>query len=158
AAMVRAADARVAAVAASAIAVAGSAVALAGSRVELTLGLLVVAGCALGARRALSVSPGAMLAAAALAVTAGGFGDAVAGSYAPPYQFAGAAPRLIGLAAIVAGAGLLWLAQRRALSATGNRGLSGAAALVLAPMAAGLVAAAVTPDSGPRAEPVSGFA
>src|SRR5207247_2105076 len=67
----------------------------------------------------------------------------------------GDAPRLLGLAAIVAGAGLVWVAQRRALRGA-RRAM--AVALIVIPMAAGLAAAAVTPDSGPRAEPVSGFA
>jgi O-antigen ligase/polysaccharide polymerase Wzy-like membrane protein len=159
AAMVRSVNARFAALAAAGAAVAGSAVALAGSRVELVLGALVLVACVLGARRALSVRPATVLAAAALTIAAGGFADAVAGSYAQPYQLGGDAPRLLGLAAIVVGAGALWLAQRRAIwAATTPWRLRAAVALVAIPLAGGLTAAAVTPDTGPRAEPVSGFA
>jgi O-antigen ligase len=68
---------------------------------------------------------------------------------------------LIGLAAVVAGAGGLWLLQRRALAAaiSGSRATRAVTVVAVAlPLAAGLVAAAATPDSGAQAEPVSGFA
>jgi hypothetical protein len=159
AAMVRARDRRVAALGAAGAAIAGSVVALAGSRVELALGALVIVGCALGARRAIRARPLTLLAAAALAIAAGGFADAVAGSYAAPYVTGGDARRLLGLAAVVAGAAGLWLLQQRLLRGARRGGSRpAAAACVLVPLVAGLVAAAATPDSGPRAEPVSGFA
>jgi hypothetical protein len=159
-AMARARDPRVAALAAAGAAVAGSILALAGSRVELAIGLCVAVACVLaagvvGARR------GTILAGAALTAAAGGAADAIAGGYVAPYVTGGDAPRLIGLAAVVAAAGALWLLQRRTLSAaasgsTATRAL--AVAAVALPLAAGLAAAAATPDSGPQAEPVSGFA
>jgi O-antigen ligase len=103
---------------------------------------------------------GPILAAAALTAAAGGVADAIAGSYVAPYVTGGDAPRLIGLAAVVAGAGGLWLAQRRTLAtaASGSRATRAlAVAAVAVPLAGGLIAAAATPDSGPQAEPVSGF-
>ena len=153
--------AHLAAPAAAGAAVAGAILALAGSRVELAIGLAIVAGCALTAPRVMGLRATSVLAAAALAVTAGGAADAVAGSYVRPYVTGGDVPRLVGLAAIVIGAGGLWLLQRRALlqSDSGARGARPlAAALVVVPLAAALLAAALTPDSGPEAEPVSGFA
>jgi O-antigen ligase len=61
----------------------------------------------------------------------------------------------------VVGAGALWLLQRHALgtAASGRRGTRVIAIVAVAvPLAGGLAAAAATPDSGPQAEPVSGFA
>ena len=140
--------------------VAGAVLALAGSRVELAIGIGVVVACAMGARW-VGVSAPMILAAAGLAATAGGLADAVAGSYVRPYAMGGDALRLAGLAAIVVGAPVLWRLQRRALRtwASGSdraRGL--AVAAVTLPVSAALLAAALTPDSGPQAEPVSGFA
>ena len=160
AAMARARD-RVAATAAIGAAIAGAAVALAGSRVELALGIAVAIACALTASRSIQVKATTILAAAALAATAGGAADAVAGSYADPYVTGGSAPRLVGLAAIAIGAAGLWVLQRRALDAarSGRRSARArAAAAVVVPLAAALLAAGLTPDSGPQAEPVSGFA
>jgi hypothetical protein len=152
---------RLAAPAAAGAAVGGAILALAGSRVELAIGLAVVAACVLTAPRLVAFSAISVLAAAALAATAGGAADAVAGSYVRPYVTGGDAPRLLGLAAIVIGAGGLWLVQRRVLreAESGRRGARALAAVVVAvPLAAALLAAALTPDSGPEAEPVSGFA
>jgi len=159
-AMARARDPRVAALAAGGAAVAGSILALAGSRVELAIALCVVVGCVLGAGLA-GARRSAILAAAALSAAAGGVADAIAGSYVAPYVTGGDAPRLIGLAAVVAGSGGLWMVQRRTLDAavSGARATQALAVLAVAlPLAGGLVAAAATPDSGPEAEPVSGFA
>lgn len=133
-------------VAAAGLAVAGSVLALAGSRVQLALGLAVVAGCALAAPRAIGAPRTAVLAAGALAATAGGLSDAVAGGYAEPYVTGDDAPRLLGLAAIVAVAPALWPMQRRLGTIA-----------VIAPLIVALTLAATTDDSGPRAEPVSGF-
>lgn len=160
AAMARCRDGRVAALAAGGAAVAGSILALAGSRVELAIALCVVVACVLGASL-VGASRTTILAAAALTAAAGGVADAIAGSYVAPYVTGGDARRLIGLAAVVAGAGGLWLLQRRALvDAASRSGASRAVAVVAValPLAAGLVAAAATPDSGAQAEPVSGFA
>jgi O-antigen ligase len=151
---------RLAVGAASGAAIAGAVVALSGSRVELAIGMGVAIACALTARRAIGVSTAVILSAAALAGTAGGVADAVAGSYVRPYVTGGDAPRLLALAAIVAAAGGLWLAQRRALRAAGTRSRRAraiAAGMVILPLAAALIAAGLTPDSGPQAEPVSGF-
>jgi O-antigen ligase/polysaccharide polymerase Wzy-like membrane protein len=151
---------RVAAVAAAAAAVAGSVVALAGSRVELAIAIAVVLGCVLGAR-VVALRARAVLAAAALAATAGGVADAIAGGYTQPYVTGGDAPRLVGLAAVVIGGAVLWAVQRRALDAAdagAPRARGVAMAAVAVPLAAALAAAALTPDSGPQAEPVSGFA
>ena len=149
-----------AALAAAGAAVAGAVIALAGSRVELAIGAGVVAACVLTAPAVGRPRP-IMLCAAALAVIAGGAADAVAGSYVSPYATGGDAPRLLGLALIVVGAGGLWALQRRALD--GSRRGSGparvlAGAAVVLPLSGALLAAALTPDSGPQAEPVSGFA
>lgn len=149
----------------SAVAIAGAVLALSGSRVELAIAVGVAVACALTARRAIGVPIVTVLAAAALAATAGGLADAVAGSYVRPYVTGGDAPRLLALAAIVAAAGGLWLAQRRALRAAGSgsagsgsrRAPAIAAGMVILPLAAALLAAGLTPDSGPQAEPVSGF-
>jgi hypothetical protein len=160
AAMVRLRD-RLAAVAASGAAIGGAVLALAGSRVELAIGLAVVAACGLTAPRVIDLRATWVVAAAALAATAGGAADAVAGGYAQPYVTGGDGPRLAGLAAIVIGAAGLWLLQRRALrlSRSGSRAArSIAVAAVTVPLAGALLAAALTPDSGPEAEPVSGFA
>ena len=141
--------------------VAGAALALAGSRVELVLGIGIAAACCLTARRAIGVRPALILSAAALVATAGGIADAVAGSYVRPYVVGGDVPRLAGLAAIVIGAPGLWLLQRRALRAStsgSGRARAVAAAAVTLPLIGALLAAALTPDSGPQAEPVSGFA
>jgi hypothetical protein len=151
---------RVALLAAGAAAVAGSVLALAGSRVELAIAVVVVIVCALAAG-VVGRHRATILAAAALAATAGGAADAIAGGYSQPYVTGGDGPRLAGLAAVVIGAGVLWLLQRRALSAAAAGSRLGRAVALLAvtiPLAGGLVAAAVTPDSGPQAEPVSGFA
>jgi len=151
---------RVAATAAGGAAVAGAVLALAGSRVELAIGAAVVVACVLAAR-SVGASRATILAAAALAATAGGAADAIAGSYVPPYVTGGDAPRLIGLAAVVIGAGGLWIVQRRTLfaAASGSRAARAlAVAAITVPLAGATVAAAVTPDSGPEAEPVSGFA
>jgi O-antigen ligase len=79
-----------------------------------------------------------------------------------PYVTGGDAARLAGLAAVVLCAGALWPLQRRALgaAAAGSSRWSRAVAVVAVtvPLAGGLVAAGVTPDSGPEAEPISGFA
>jgi hypothetical protein len=158
--MARVRDHRAAALAAAGAAVAGSIVALAGSRVELAIALCVLVACVLGASLA-GARRSTILAAAALTTAAGGVADAIAGSYVAPYATGGDAPRLIGLAALLAGAGALWLLQRRtlALAASGSRAARALAVIAIAvPLAAGLVAAAATPDSGPQAEPVSGFA
>ena len=141
--------------------VAGAVLALAGSRVELAIGIGVVVACAIAARRWIGLGASIILAAAGLAATAGGLADAVAGSYARPYALGGDGPRLAGLAAILVGAPVLWLLQRRALRAAARarahaRAL--AVAIVTVPLAGALLAAALTPDSGPQAEPVSGFA
>jgi hypothetical protein len=140
--------------------VAGAVLTLAGSRVELAIGIGVVGACAMAARW-VGVSAVMILAAAGVAATAGGLADAVAGGYARPYAVGGDAPRLAALAAIVVGAPVLWLVQRRALRGWASgagpaRGL--AVAAVTVPVSAALLAAALTPDSGPQAEPVSGFA
>jgi hypothetical protein len=159
-AMARARDPRVAALGAGGAAVAGSILALAGSRVELAIALCVVAACVLGAGL-VGARRSTILAAAALTAAAGGVADAIAGSYIAPYVTGGDAPRLIGLAAVVAGAGGLWLLQRRTLAAaiSGSRATRAVTVVAVAlPLAAGLVAAAATPDSGAQAEPVSGFA
>jgi O-antigen ligase len=137
-------------------------VALAGSRVELAIALAVVLACALTARL-VGRSATTILAAAALGATAGGAADAIAGGYVPPYVTGGDAPRLAGLAAVVIGAGMLWHLQRRTLIAAAGgsrstRTMAVAAVVVIVPLACALVAAAVTPDSGAEAEPVSGFA
>jgi hypothetical protein len=145
--------------AAAGAAVAGSVVALAGSRVELAIAATVVLACGLTARL-VGRSPTTILAAAALAATAGGAADAIAGGYTPPYVTGGDGPRLAGLAAVVIGAGVVWRFQRRALTAAAGGSRSArtmAVAAVIVPLAGALVAAAVTPDSGPEAEPVSGF-
>src|SRR5215208_3322240 len=152
---------RLAAPAAAGAAVAGAILALAGSRVELAIGLAVVVACTLTAPRVVGLRATSVLAAAAIAATAGGAADAVAGGYVRPYVTGGDAPRLLGLAAIVIGAPGLWLLQRRALlnaGSGGSRARAWAAGLVAVPLAAALLAAALTPDSGPEAEPVSGFA
>ena len=149
----------VAAAAACGAAVAGSVLALAGSRVELAIAAGVVAVCvvaagAVGERRT------TILTAAALAATAGGAADAIAGSYVQPYVTGGDGPRLAGLAAVVIGASGLWRLQRRALhvASAGSRAARTIAVVAVAvPLAVALVAAAATPDSGPEAEPVSGF-
>ena len=159
-AMARVRDARLAAVAAGGAAVAGSILALAGSRVELAIALCVAAGC-VSAAGLVGVRRSTIVGAAALTAAAGGVADAIAGSYVAPYLTGGDAPRLIGLAAVVAGAGMLWLLQRGALEAAVSRGRARRLLAVLAvalPLAGGLAAAAATPDSGPEAEPVSGFA
>lgn len=148
-----------AAAAACGVAVAGSVLALAGSRVELAIAAAVVAACVVaagtvGERRT------TILAAAALAATAGGAADAIAGSYVQPYVTGGDVPRLIGLAGVLIGAAALWIVQRRAMreAASGPRPARAVAVMaVTVPLAAALVAAAATPDSGPEAEPVSGF-
>jgi len=141
-------------------AVAGSVLALAGSRVQLAIAAAVVVGCVVAARL-VGRSPIAILAAAALAATAGGAADAIAGGYVAPYVTGGDAPRLAGLAAVVICGGGLWLLQRRTLSAAVAGGSRWARAIavvaVTVPLAGALVAAAVTPDSGQEAEPVSGF-
>ena len=127
---------------------------------ELAIALCVVAPCVLGAGL-VGARRSTILAAAALTAAAGGVADAIAGSYVAPYVTGGDAPRLIGLAAVVAAAGGLWLLQRRALrlAAAGARVTRALAVFAVAvPLAGGLVAAAATPDSGPQAEPVSGFA
>ena len=150
-----------AALAAAGAAVAGAVLALAGSRVELAIGLVVVAACAIAAHRWMELDRPMILAAAALAATAGGLADAVAGGYVRPYAVGGDAPRLAALAAIVIGASALWLLQRRTLRtrASGSRGARALAlAAVTLPLAGALLAAALTPDSGVQAEPVSGFA
>jgi O-Antigen ligase len=150
----------VAGLAAGGAAVAGSIIALAGSRVELAIALCVVLACVVGAPL-VGVRRSTVLAAAALTAAAGGVADAIAGSYVAPYVTGGDAPRLIGLAAVVIGAGALWLLQRRALGAAawGSRATRALAVVAVAvPLAGGLAAAAATPDSGPQAEPVSGFA
>lgn len=160
AAMARCRDARIATLAAGGAAIAGAILALAGSRVELAIALCVVVACVLGARL-VGAERGTILAAAALTAAAGGVADAVAGSYVAPYVTGGDAPRLIGLAAVVTGAGGLWLVQRRTLAAAASgstRIRALAVAAVALPLAGGLIAAAATPDSGPQAEPVSGFA
>jgi hypothetical protein len=159
AAMARGRDG-LAGLAAAGAGVAGAVLALAGSRVELAIGIAVVVACAMVARR-VGVSAFMILIAAGLAATAGGLADAVAGSYVRPYAVGGDAPRVAGLAAIIVGAPLLWLLQRRALRACASgsnwaRGM--AVAVVTLPVAAALLAAGLTPDSGPQAEPVSGFA
>jgi hypothetical protein len=151
----------VAGLAAAGAGVAGAVLALAGSRVELAIGIGVVVGCAIVARRWTGLGAPIILAAAGLGATAGGLADAVAGSYVRPYVAGGDVPRLAGLAAIVLGAPILWLLQRRALRAAAsgtsrNRAL--AVVMVTVPLAGALLAAALTPDSGPQAEPVSGFA
>lgn len=149
----------VAAAAAGGAAVGGSVLALAGSRVELAIGAGVVVACVLAAR-AVGQRRTTVLAAAALAATAGGVADAIAGSYVPPYVTGGDAPRLAGLAAVVIGAGGLWLVQRRSLDAAASgsrRALAIAMVAVTVPLAGAMIAAAATPDSGPEAEPVSGF-
>ena len=158
--MVRASSERVAGLAALGAAIAGAVLALAGSRVELALGLAVVAATVPVARRVLGLEPRRLLAAAALAVSAGGFADAIAGGYTQPYVTGGDAPRLAGLGAVVLGAGVLWIAQRRTLEGAraGGRPSALAVACVLLPLLGGLGAAWATPDSGPQAEPVSGFA
>jgi hypothetical protein len=159
-AMARARERHLAALAAAGAAVAGSIIALAGSRVELAIALCVVVACVLGARL-VGAERGTILAAAALTAAAGGVADAIAGSYVAPYVTGGDAPRLIGLAAVVAGAGGLWLVQRRTLAAEASgstRIRALAVAAVALPLAGGLIGAAATPDSGPQAEPVSGFA
>lgn len=159
-AMARARDPRLAALAACGAAVAGSILALAGSRVELAIALAVVAGCVFGAG-AVGTRRSTVLAAVALTAAAGGAADAIAGSYVAPYVTGGDAPRLLGLAAVVVGAAGLWLLQRRTLDAAGSRSQAASALAMLAialPLAGGLAAAAATPDSGPQAEPVSGFA
>jgi hypothetical protein len=160
AAMARCRDDRVAALAAGGAAIAGSILALAGSRVELAIAALAVAACVAGAP-AIGVRRTTILAAAALAATAGGAADAIAGSYVAPYVTGGDGPRLIGLGAVVVGAGGLWLLPRRSIvaAASGSRAARAlAVAAVTVPLAGALAAAAVTPDSGPQAEPVSGFA
>jgi hypothetical protein len=159
-AMARARDPGIAALGAGGAAVAGSILALAGSRVELAIALCVVAACVLGAGL-VGARRSTILAAAALTAAAGGVADAIAGSYVAPYVTGGDAPRLIGLAAVVAGASGLWLVQRRTLrlATSGARATRALAVVAVAvPLAGGLVAAAATPDSGPQAEPVSGFA
>jgi hypothetical protein len=160
AAMARCRGVWVPALAAGGVAVAGSILALAGSRVELAIAALVVVAYAVGAR-AVGARTTTVLAAAALAATTGGAADAIAGSYVAPDVTGGDAPRLIGLGAVVVGAGGLWLLQRRAIgvAVSGSRAARAlAVAAVTVPLAGALVAAAVTPDSGPQAEPVSGFA
>jgi hypothetical protein len=150
----------IALLAAAGAAVAGSVVALAGSRVEIAIAAAVVVACALAAG-AVGRRRTTILAAAALAATAGGAADAIAGGYSEPYVTGGDVPRLAGLAAVLIGAGVLWLLQGRALraAASGSRAARAIAVLAVAvPLAGSLVAAAVTPDSGPQAEPVSGFA
>jgi hypothetical protein len=160
AAMARGRDG-LAGVAAAGAGVAGAVLALAGSRVELAIGIGVVVACAIAARRCMGIGAPTIFAAAGLAVTAGGLADAVAGSYVRPYAVGGDAPRLAGLAGIVIGAPVLWLLQRRAMrtrsSGPGWHRTLAIAAVTL-PVAAALLAAALTPDSGPQAEPVSGFA
>jgi O-antigen ligase len=151
----------VAGVAAAGAGVAGAVLALAGSRVELAIGIGVVVVCTIAARRLMGIGAPIIVAAVGLAVTAGGLADAVAGSYVRPYAVGGDAPRLAGLAAIVIGAPALWLFQRRVMR-TGSSGSRRRRALAIAavsvPVAGALAAAALTPDSGPQAEPVSGFA
>ena len=158
-AMARARDPRVAALAAGGAAVAGSILALAGSRVELAIALCVVAPSVLGAGL-VGARRSTILAAAALTAAAGAVADAIAGSYVAPYVTGGDAPRLIGLAAVVAAAGGLWLLQRRALAA--------AAGARVDPRACGLRGRSAPRGRsgrrgghaglGPQAEPVSGFA
>jgi hypothetical protein len=151
----------VAGLAAAGAGVAGAVLALAGSRVELAIGISVVVACAIVARPWIGLGAPIILAAAGLAATAGGLADAVAGSYVRPYVLGGDVPRFAGLAAIVVGAPILWLMQRRALrtAASGtSRSRTVAIAIVTLPLAGALLAAALTPDSGPQAEPVSGFA
>jgi len=146
--------------AAAGAAVAGSVLALAGSRVQLAIAAAVVVACVLAAG-AVGRRRSTILAAAALAATAGGVADAIAGGYSEPYVTGGDVPRLGGLAAVLIGAAVLWLFQRRALSAARGSSRSAraiAVVVVTVPLAGALVAAAVTPDSGPQAEPVSGFA
>lgn len=139
-------------------AIAGSILALSGSRVELALAVAVAAVCAATAQRTLGLPVAKVVAAVALAATAGGAADAVAGSYVRAYVTGDDGPRLVGLAAIVLAAGGLWLLQRRALArVSGRRGRALALGLILVPLACSLTAAALTPDSGPQTEPVSGF-
>src|SRR5262249_6164683 len=141
-AMARSRDGRIAALAAAGAAVAGSILALAGSRVELAIALCVAAACVLGAGL-VGARRRASLAAAARTADAGGVGDAIAGSYVAPEVTGGDAPRLLGLAAVVVGAGGLWLLQRRALEAAASRARGTRALAVLAvalPLAGGLVA------------------
>jgi hypothetical protein len=140
-------------------AVAGAVLALAGSRVQLALAGCVLVGCVLAAplvgQRRLTV-----LAAGVLAATAGGVADAIAGSYVAPYVTGGDAPRLLGLAAVVIAAPGLWMLQRRAVRAASggdSRRVGTAVAIMAAPLCAALIAAGVTRDSGPEAEPISGF-
>jgi O-antigen ligase len=151
---------RLAAAAACGAAVGGAVLALAGSRVELAIGASVVLLCVLAAR-SVGAHRTTVLAAAALAATAGGAADAIAGGYSAPYVTGGDAPRLAGLAAVVIGGAALWLMQRRVLRrarAGPSRARVLAVAAVAVPLVGALVAAAATPDSGPQAEPVSGFA
>jgi hypothetical protein len=141
--------------------VAGAVLALAGSRVEIAIGIGAVIACAIAARRWIGLGALVVLAAAGLAATAGGLADAVAGGYARPYALGGDGPRLAGLAAILVGAPILWLLQRRALRAAASgtrRPRALAVAMLTVPLVGALLAAALTPDSGPQAEPVSGFA
>jgi hypothetical protein len=148
-----------AAVAAAGAAVAGAVLALAGSRVQLALAGCVLIACVLAAPLA-GQRRVAVLAAGALVATAGGVADATAGSYVDPYVTGGDVPRLLGLALIVSAAPALWVMQRRAVRTAdaGERGVRAAAVGVIAvPLCAALLAAGMTPDSGPQAEPVSGF-
>jgi hypothetical protein len=156
--MARGRDA-LAAFGAAGAAVAGAVLALAGSRVQLAIAACVLIACVLAApvvgQRRLTV-----LAAGALAATAGGVADAIAGSYVAPYVTGGDAPRLLGLAAIVIAAPAVWMLQRRAVraaSAGSPRQVGAALAVVALPLCAALIAAGVTRDSGPEAEPISGF-
>jgi hypothetical protein len=140
-------------------AVAGAVLALAGSRVELALAICLLAACTLTAPL-IGLPRVTVLAAGALAATAGGVTDAIAGSYVPPYVTGGDAPRLLGLAAMLAVVPALWAVQRRAVRRArsgGPRRIAVALAAVAVPLCAAMLAAGLTPDSGPQVEPVSGF-
>jgi O-antigen ligase len=145
--------------AATGVAVAGAVLALAGSRVQLALAACVLIACVLAAP-AVGQRRMTVLVAGALVATAGGVADAIAGGYTTPYVTGGDVPRLLGLAAAVIAAPAVWLLQRRAVRAAGAgrpRRVAAAVAVVAVPLCAALIAAGVTRDSGPEAEPVSGF-
>jgi hypothetical protein len=137
-------------------AVAGASMGLVGTRTMMALGLLTVAAAVAWPRATLGVERRWAFAAGGLAVTSAAAANAIAGSYAPPFETAGDVPRLLGLAAMLAAAVGLWALQRSEFEGADPSLVR--SSLVAVPLVAALLAAGLTPDSGPQQEPVSGFA
>jgi hypothetical protein len=141
--------------------VAGAAISLVGTRTLLGLALITLGIAIAWPRATLNAGRPVTVAAAALVVACGAAANAIVGSYAPPFETGGDAPRVLGLAAMLAFGLALWTMQRGRFDEAGalrpgreRQGL----ALVAVPLVIAVGAAALTPDSGSQQEPVSGFA